>query len=685
LTVFYHALTLVALPRESDSRELQAREGRLNGLRERLANWALHCPENFEAQHLIVLAETARWSGRKAEAPALYEAAIAAGAARACPREEALACELYAKFWLGRGQAKAAAVFLSQARDAYRKWGAKAKVEDLERGYPYLLGAVAASVRPAGAATGTLDFFTAVKAAHAISGEIELDRLVKKLVRIAIENAGAERGLLLREESEELFVACQGSIRFEEALIPPRLPLASRPDLCHAVVQLARRTGESVFVADASTDPLWLTDPYIASSHARSILCVPILHQGRRTGLLYLENSLMPDAFTSEHVAMMQILASQAAISLENARLYEEKKGEIERRALAEEALREALAQVDALKNRLEHENIYLQEEIKTQHNFEEIIGTSRALQRVLQQIETVAVTDSTVLISGETGTGKELVARAIHGMSRRRERAIIKVNCAALPAGLVESELFGHEKGAFTGALSRRVGRFELASGGTIFLDEIGDVPADVQSKLLRVLQERELERVGGSRSISVDVRVIAATNRILESAVADGSFRADLYYRLNVFPIRLPALRERAEDIPLLVRYFVHKYATRVGKKIERIGQATLGRLAAYSWPGNIRELENVIERAVILSPGPALEVVDEILGSSELARGASRARPTLEEIERQHILETLTSTNWIIEGPRGSARILGLHPNTLRSRMSKLGIHRAHHDIS
>jgi len=294
-----------------------------------------------------------------------------------------------------------------------------------------------------------------------------------------------------------------------------------------------------------------------------------------------------------------------------------------------------------------------------------------------------VAPTDSSILINGETGTGKELIARAIHNLSQRKDKPLIKVNCAALPTGLIESELFGHEKGAFTGALSRKIGRFELAHQGTLFLDEIGDLPQEVQIKLLRVLQEQEFERVGGTQTIKVDVRLITATNRDLEKAVAENSFRADLYYRLNVFPIDLPSLSERKEDIPLLVQYFLKKYATKMGKRIETISQETMRQLTAYPWPGNIRELENVIERGVILSPGSILDIEDEFLlpSSTQLEQ---RESLTLQEVERNHIIKSLDKTGWVIEGPKGAAKILNLHPNTLRGRMKKLEIKRARHHL-
>lgn len=336
-------------------------------------------------------------------------------------------------------------------------------------------------------------------------------------------------------------------------------------------------------------------------------------------------------------------------------------------------------------KARLQAQNVYLQEEIKATHNFDEIVGRSPGLVSVLQQVSKVAGTDSTVLVTGETGTGKELIARAVHSASPRKGKPLIKLNCAALPTGLVESELFGHEKGAFTGATARKPGRFELADGGTLFLDEVGELPLDTQAKLLRVLQEREFERVGGTSPVKVDVRVIAATNRDLARLVKDGKFREDLFYRLNVFPVRLPALRDRRDDIPLLVRFFVAKFAARLGKRIETIGTGTLDLLVAYHWPGNIRELENVLERAVILADGSELEIDPEVLPvacgvpESGMVGGSEKS---LMVVEREHVLAVLAQAEWVIEGPNGAAKVLAMHPNTLRSRMKKLGIARPVH---
>jgi PAS domain S-box-containing protein len=335
-------------------------------------------------------------------------------------------------------------------------------------------------------------------------------------------------------------------------------------------------------------------------------------------------------------------------------------------------------------RTRLEQQNVYLQEEIKSVHNFDEIIGRSPALLAALDNVGRVASTDATVLICGETGTGKELIARAVHSNSKRRDKPLIKVNCAALPAGLVESELFGHEKGAFTGAIARHTGRFELADGGTIFLDEIGELSAETQAKLLRVLQEQEFDRVGGTSPRKVDVRVIAVTNRDLLKSVREKAFREDLYYRLSVFPIQLPPLRERREDIPLLAKYLLDKFAARIGRRFDGIDPATLRRLMAYPWPGNVRELQNVIERAIILATTPSLEVDPDVLGPSG-AEPASKPSDALDDVQRDHILKVLRQTKWVIEGPRGAAAVLGLHPNTLRSRLKKLGLSRSSHEPS
>jgi formate hydrogenlyase transcriptional activator len=336
-----------------------------------------------------------------------------------------------------------------------------------------------------------------------------------------------------------------------------------------------------------------------------------------------------------------------------------------------------AYEEITSLKLRLEQENLYLQEESRADSAFADVIGESPAIQRVLSSVRMVAGTDSTVLVTGETGTGKEVVVRAIHGLSGRKNKILVKVNCAALPSGVIESELFGHEKGAFTGALARRIGRFELANGGTLFLDEVGDLPLELQAKLLRVLQEGEFERLGGTQTLKVNVRMIAATNRDLKTAVAEGRFRADLFYRLNVFPIAIPPLRERLEDVPRLTRHFAMIYASKMGKSIDTIGEQTMRKLMAYRWPGNVRELQNVIERAVIISPKSRLEVDDSL--ATTVTDPQTKPARRLEDIEREHIVSVLESVGWRVSGDRGAGRVLGLKRTTLEARMKKLGISR------
>jgi len=352
---------------------------------------------------------------------------------------------------------------------------------------------------------------------------------------------------------------------------------------------------------------------------------------------------------------------------------------EIEERKRAETSLQGTYAEIKLLKERLQAENIYLQQEVAREYNFGEIIGQSSALSYVFFRVEQVAPMDATVLLLGETGTGKGVIARAIHNRSARKDRPMITVNCTSLPANLIESELFGRERGAFTGSDARQIGRFELADGGTIFLDEIGEMPLELQSKLLRVIQDGEFERLGGPRTIKTDVRIIAASNRNLEEEIKNGRFREDLFYRLNVFPITMPPLRQRKEDIPLLVKHFVAKFNKKIGKKIDTVSKETVNALEEYHWPGNVRELESVIERAVITSQGTALQVLDRFDTIRKPEEPSGEEVKALAEMEYDHILQVLRKTGWRIEGKNGAALILGLNPSTLRARIRKLGINR------
>ena len=413
------------------------------------------------------------------------------------------------------------------------------------------------------------------------------------------------------------------------------------------------RTGEPR-VFSASELDAFPESAFIRSRGIQSACSVPLATAHGVLGTLNL-GAFATDRFSPGQFPLLTRVAGQIAIALRNAFSYER------------------IAQLNA---QLAREKLYLEDEIRGDHQFEEIIGRSRALARVLREIETVAPTDSTVLISGETGSGKELVARAIHQLSARRDRAFVKLNCAAIPTGLLESELFGHEKGAFTGAINTRIGRFELANHGTVFLDEVGEIPLELQPKLLRVLQEREFERLGSSRTIKSDARLIAATNRDLAVLAGEGRFREDLFYRLNVFPITVPPLRERREDIPMLVRHFAQQFARRMKKSIETIPTESMEALTRYEWPGNIRELQNLIERAVILSAGQTLEVPVAAL-STRSAAPARDADETLQDADRRHIIGALERSNWVIAGPAGAAARLGIKRSTLQFRMRKLGI--------
>ncbi len=420
-------------------------------------------------------------------------------------------------------------------------------------------------------------------------------------------------------------------------------------------VEILLKTGQPLYVPDLSLETRFRPD-LMEVYKQHNIRCgywIALTTPRGMHGVLAF-SSCTTDAYTEEDREFMQHIGRQVAIATENATAFEE---------------------INDLRRHIEDEKVYLEEEIRSEYRFDEIVGSGPALRGVLQQIETVAPTDSSILIQGETGTGKELVARAIHRLSSRANATFVKLNCAAIPAGLIESELLGHEKGAFTGAVGQRIGRFELAHRGTLFLDEIGELPLEMQPKLLRVLQDGQFERLGGTHTIHSDFRLVAATNRDLRTMVAEQQFRADLFYRVNVFPITLPALRERREDIPTLVRYFVQEFAIRMRKNIEAIPAEVMETLVNYSWPGNIRELRNIIERSVILTPGKRL-----IIPKDDLHEARSTAHSTvltMDDAERRHILDALDASNWVVGGPGGAAAMLGMKRSTLQSRMQKLGI--------
>ena len=454
---------------------------------------------------------------------------------------------------------------------------------------------------------------TLLEIARAVSAHLEKESLFRAVAHAVSSVVSFDRMAIVVPHSEDQVLVYVFETREGEPVLGPGVTLPRAGTVPSWVME-----HKQPFIGSSLEDlnPFPVSRHILGDEGMQSNCVLPLLVEERAVGaLVFLAQE--QDKYNPTDLPMMEEITAIVALALDNCLAYEE---------------------IRELKNQLTQENVYLQEEIKTEHNFGEIFGKSRELKRVLKRVELVAPADSSILISGETGTGKELIARAVHNLSKRKSRPLIKINCAALPAGLIESELFGHEKGAFTGAITRKIGRFELAHRGTIFLDEIGDLTPEIQVKLLRVLQEQEFERVGGTQTIKVDARVIVATNRDLAKSVAENSFRADLYYRLNVFPIHLPSLQERAEDIPLLVQHFLKRYTTKMGKRIEKINQGTMRRLVAYPWPGNIRELENVIERGVILSAGPVLEIEDECFpphGPHPIRRdliGKKRESPTV-----------------------------------------------------
>ena len=748
--------------------------------------WAEVNPETFEDRAALVGAEFARIEGRVLDAQELYDKAIRAAHKYGFVHNQAIANEIAGRFYAEHGYEKIAATYFRNARACYLRWGADGKVRQLEELYPHLR--VDKSIPDSTATIATpvehLDLATVIRVSEAVSGEIVFEKLINTLMSSAIEQAGAERGLLILPRGDEYQIEAEATTSSDSVNVVLKQAHVTAADLPKSVFYYVLRTKESVLLHDASSQNSFSADGYIREHRSRSVLCLPLLKQTRLLGLLYLENNLTPHAFTPARMAVLKLLASEAAISMENTRLYsdlQERESRIRRlvesnivgvmiwnldgrileandaflgmlqygredfvadgvrwtdltpaewRRQDERAIvdlkatgkvqpyekeffrkdgtrvpvltggalidsrgndgvafavdlseqKKAEAEIRTLKDQLYRENLALRDEVERTSMFDEIVGVSNPLKVVLSRIAKVAPTDSTVLITGETGTGKELVARAIHRKSARAERAFVSVNCAAIPRDLIPSELFGHEKGAFTGATQRRLGRFELADGGTIFLDEVGELQPDTQVALLRVLQERELERVGGGRPIHIDVRVITATNRDLEAAVANGTFRQDLFYRLNVFPVEVPPLRERKGDILLLVEYFIDRYARKAGKSFQTVNKKSLDLLQSYSWPGNIRELQNVIERSVIVCETDAFSVDESWLSRRPSETEAKMQFDFSEKLaaqEKAMIEAALRETKGRVFGPSGAAAKLGMPGTTLDSKIKSLKI--------
>ncbi len=682
---FYAALIAIA---QIDRGVTQGRRERTQRWHGQLKQWAAVCPDNFLHKTLLVEAELTRIDGDGWHAAELYDRAIFQAGKNHYLQEEALGRELAGRFWIAQGRRKIAALYLSEAHQCYRLWGASRKASMVSKEHHSLIGGAPTERQPdtstsipfftiASSTGAALDFANVMEANRALSKEVAVDSLVKKLVKLAVEAAGAQRGHLLQmEEGRFVAVASSAFDRGEVSYAPARAPISI--GILPTIVNYVSRTKTILIVADVSGDSRFAGDDAIHQNRPRSVLCLPITSRGATSSILYLEHSLTTEAFTPDRVEILQSLAAQASVSLENARLYEQQ----EHRA---GELREALGELQQLKTKLEGENEYLQKEIRSEQGFGDIIGESSGLRKVMQQIQLVAPTDAAVLINGESGTGKELVARAIHENSPRKGRALIKVNCGAVPETLFESEFFGHMRGAFTGAVRDKPGRFELADGGTLFLDEIGEIPLAMQSKLLRVLQEQEIERVGDTRTRKISVRIIAATNRDLKKDVEAGRFRQDLFYRLAVFPLEIPPLRERREDIAQLAAHFVRVTARKMNRPPPRFTETQAAQLTAHDWPGNVRELQNCVERAIIVSRGGQLHfnLTESKPTKAADTENSSPTKPALltrEELklqERANILDALKQTQGKIFGPNGAAQLLGMKPTTLASRIKALRI--------
>ncbi|SDP49351.1 sigma 54-interacting transcriptional regulator [Desulforhopalus singaporensis] len=673
-TVFYSLLGLQAKAGCGDYMAI------LDELYGRLKRRSDFCQETFAHRQHLVLAEKYRLQKQMDAALLHYEKAIFTAKEKGFIVDQAIAWELAAEFFKELGVEQLSKIYLKEAFVAYEKWGAGSKLCQIQRSHSFLSDGLSADpgTQPSNVShdsNSIMDRSSINRAIVTLVSAEDGETLLQRLMLILLQNSGAERGYLLSLRKEKIVVECHVSIEEEAVRLTSGTPIEKYDSISHSIARYVCRTNNRVLASDISKDVQFSNTAYVRETGLKSVLCMPIAYQNKTVAFIYLENHQVKNTLSEKRFHIIQLLSNQIAAAIERNRLNRELIQEIENRKNKERELQVTVKRLNKLKNSLNEENQYLKEEIRNTHGFKDIIGNSAALKKTLYLVKQVISFDTTTLILGESGTGKELIARGIHELSPRKDRPMVKVNCAALPATLIESELFGYEKGAFTGAVKSQKGRFLMADGGTLFLDEIGDMPVEVQVKLLRVLQEGTFEPLGSDETVKVDVRVVAATNKDLEQSILKGEFREDLYYRLSIFPIKVPALRERTEDIPLLVRYLIDKKNKQLNKNIKQVSTQVMKALTDYDWPGNIRELENFIERAMILSQGASLTIDHSFNGVSTVPKPLSDT--SFDKAMAAHIVHVLSMCGWKIKGKGNAAERLGLNPSTLRSKMVKLGI--------
>jgi predicted ATPase/GAF domain-containing protein len=703
---FYNSLSRLAVFPDAQKPEQKRILKKVAANQKKMKKWAHHAPMNYLHKFFLVEAERCRILGEDGKAIEYYDQSISLAGKHEYINEEALANELAAKFYLTGKKTKIAEKYMTDARYCYLRWGASAKVKDLDNRYAELLDKMHSEVKSDKKASNLtvsstingsgedLDLISLMKASQAISGEIVLSKLLDKLIRIVIENTGAQKGFLMLKSGDNLLVEAEGTADKGDVIILNSIPVDKTENFSVGIVNYVSRTHKAVILDDPVFEGPFKKDPYILNMNPKSILCEPLLYKSELIGILYLENNQTKYAFSSRHLKAIRLLSSRIAVSLENARLYESLKdqtikikstnlklnSEIEQRKKAETELtryRDHLEELVEQRTKELQESrrslAHLKGKTKKGRHFKNIIGNSQRMLEIYTYIEYLTNISTTVLITGESGTGKELVAQALHRAGNRKAKPFISVNCSALSESVLESELFGHVKGAFTGAENNKIGRFEKAGNGTIFLDEIGDISLHFQKRLLRILQEKEFEQVGGTTSMKMKARVLAATNQNILEKVRQGEFREDLYYRLKVVELNLPPLRDRKEDIPLLISHFLTYFNHKLGKKITDVSKEVLKHFIEHHWPGNIRELKNTIEHICVFCKNPAI-MINDLPNDFRAFSRQTKLSKNHKNNPNQSILQALETTRW---NKTHAAQLLGISRRTLYRKLEKQNI--------